>query len=161
MSGDDACSADDLLARLRPRLGIGATFLVYDRDSGRTPTTKRRPVVIVGGLPPAGEPAEITLGRLTRVLTRVSWKPYFGQPPKSEAEKFQLLVDKKMVFTPAGLLPGFDLDGAFEIRLVRPVRISVLGSPPFLGWLPRPYIEVLALHATGARLPDPYPPESA
>lgn len=161
MSGSDGCSGDDGLARLRPRLAVGATFLVYDRDSGRTPTPKRRPVVVVGGLPPADEPAEITLGRLVRVLTRVSWKPHFGPPPRSEAEKLQLARDRKMVFTPAGLLPGFDLDGAFEFRIVRPLAVIVLAGAPFLGWLPRPYIEVLALHATGARPADPYPPESA
>lgn len=161
MSGNDGCLGDDLLARLRPRLAVGATFLVYDRDSGRTPTTKRRPVVIVGGIPPTNEPAEITRGRVVRVLTRVSWKPYFGPPPTSEAEKLQLLRDRKMVFTSAGVLPDFDLDGAFEFRIVRPLAVIVLVGAPFLGWLPRPYIDVLALHATGARPVDPYPPESA
>jgi hypothetical protein len=160
-AGPSVPEAAKLLAGLRPRLQIGATFLVWDRDSERTATTKRRPVVIVGGLPPLGEPPEVSLGRPVRVLTRVSWKEHFGSPPQTEAEKQRLLRERKWVFTPAGLLPGFDLDGAFEIRPIRPVRCVVLVNAPFLGWLPLPYIAILATHATGARLPEPYPPENA
>ena len=155
----DPESPEARLAALRPHLATGAVFAAPDSITGRTPAPKEaRPIVLVGSPPPPTATTNATLSWKLPIATRVSWKSKFGSLPASEAEMRTLLRQRNWVFTPAGLLPAFDLPGVFETEPRRWVTVDELTRCQFLDWLPLPYILWLTTHTTGARLPDPYPP---
>lgn len=164
---DGGGALDRRLADLRPHLGPGAVFAADDALTGRTGAPKQgRPIVLVGPQPPDDVGVVAALTWKLATSTRVSWKDKFSErygPPPLIADAdglrwMQGLLAKKLVFTPAGLLPAFDRPGVFELEPRRWIAVSDLVRCPFLGWLDKPWIDWLTASMTGVRLPDPYPP---
>lgn len=154
LASDEAAA---LLETARPRLAVGAVYQVPDAWTQRTESAKIRPVMVTGAIP-ALDPVEVALRRPIRIVTRVSWKQHLGPPPRTPAECDLWRLKMGWIFTPAGLLPAFDRDGIFELRPLRIIRLELLVRARFLGWLPQDYAALVGACATGARLPDPYPP---
>lgn len=152
-----AAAPEQVLARLRPQLGVGAVYWVPDAWLGRPGTRKERPAAIVRQLVLTG-PADIVLARPVQLSVRLSWKERFGPPPRTGGEKLRCLKEMGWLFTPAGLLPDWDRDGVFAVRPLCPIPLWKLVAARFADYMPTPEVSLLAACTTGASIAQPYPP---
>jgi hypothetical protein len=145
------------LVQLRPLLAPGAVFRVLDSVTGRTTKSGRRPAMIIGPVPALDGAPEVVLGKRVRVCTRRSLKDHDVRPSGDDAI-LQLAENQHMLFTPRGLLRGFNKDGFFEVDIRLPVSLSDLDPAYFEGWLPRPFVDFILLKSIGMTAANPYPP---
>jgi hypothetical protein len=121
-----------------------------------------RPLLIIAGAVPVSEDDAITRMRNVAFSRRVSWKAHFEQrygKPSAEGRWLENLASRQpfWLFTPARLLPAFDKAGVFELDTRRPLRVERLLGALFVGWLPKPYVDLARVRA-GSTLDEPYPP---
>lgn len=150
------------VSELRPRLRVGAIFLLNDLRSGASSKDVYRPLLIIAGAVPVSEDDAITRMRNVAFSRRVSWKAHFEQrygKPSAEGRWLENLASRQpfWLFTPARLLPAFDKAGVFELDTRRPLRVERLLGALFVGWLPKPYVDLARVRA-GSTLDEPYPP---
>jgi hypothetical protein len=147
------------LTKLRPLLAPGAVFRLPDSVTGRTTKSGRRPAMIIGPVPTLDGAPEVVLGKQVRVCTRRSLKTHDVRP-SSDGEILQMAEERHLLFTPKGLLRGFNKDGFFEIDIRLPISLSDLDPADFEDWLPRPFVDVILLKTVGKSAANPYPPSS-
>lgn len=148
------------LAALRPYLAAGAVFHVHEAHTGRTRKDVSRPVMIVGPIPRLDGSPEVALRQQIRVCTRTSFKDEIHTRPLTDEQMVWLAEKDGLLFTEKRFLAGFSKDGFFEIRRRHVVSIDRLDPAHFLGWLPRPHVEILILKMTKRPLANPYPPQT-
>ena len=150
------------VSELRPTLRVGAVFVLNDLRSGASTKDAYRPLLIIAGAVPVAEDDVITRMRSVATSRRVSWKPHFEQKygtPLADGRWLENLASRQpfWLFTPAKLLPAFDKAGVFELDVRRPLLVERLLGALFVGWLPKPYVDLARVRA-GSRLDEPYPP---
>ena len=144
------------LELLRPLVAPGALFRVRDGDGGLT--AKLRPMMVVGPVPKLEFAPEVALKQPIRMCSRTSDPDHVFARPLTEYETLELIDKHGVVFTPAGIVKGFTLDGFFELWRRVAVPLERLDPAKFLGWLPHPAVERIMMKLTGRSIPAPYPP---
>jgi hypothetical protein len=153
-NADDGASSNTERLRaqwkqLRLRVGIGAVFKLKDAVvNPKTGSKESHPYVVVGGIPPASDPARIAMGRFVQLSCRSS---YGAQVNVND------YTDGFAVFSEAGCLPGLDRDGVFGLHCFT-VLVSDLLEGEFLGYLPRELADRIAFRASRQLTSSPYPP---
>jgi hypothetical protein len=145
------------LAKLRPLLVPGAVFRLTDSVTGRTTKPGRRPAMIIGPVPTLEGAPEVVVGKRVRVCTRRSLKAH-DVIPSSDEQIAEMAEVHRILFTPKGLLRGFNKDGFFELYMRLPVSLLDLDPLHFEGWLPRPFVDLILLKTGGKVAAAPYPP---
>jgi hypothetical protein len=163
---DGEASQSAFWAAVYRRIAPGAVFRIPDSVTGRTMKEHAgrsvlRPAVILGGVPSPSEAPAIALTRKVALSTRISWKEHFGTIPTTEEEVAALAGQRGWVFTRAGLLAGFSTHGVFELQPRRWATMERLISVEFMGWLPRPAVDLILRLAVGATVPSQYPPSDS
>lgn len=153
------------IGELRPFLRVGALFRANDLITGFSTKDVVRPILLIASPVTPAEDDEVTRGRLVSVSRRMSWKPKFEDAygtPTPEARWLASLAHNapQWLYTPSGLLPAFTKAGVFELNIRRPLRVGRLVGTVFIGWLPKPYVDLARVRA-GSNLDEPYPPRTS
>ncbi len=149
--------ANQQITGLRSLVVPGAVFMLADRATGRSTKHVSRPAVVVMS-PVFDGPALEVIQRRVRISTRSSWKAHLFPFPADDSAVLNLLNQHGIIFTAAGVLPRFTKPGFFELKRREGATLGSLTPANFIGWLPRPYVEWMALRLTGHALKVPYPP---
>jgi hypothetical protein len=161
-SPDDELSEREIAHRrlegVRHLLAPGALFGVNDRASGRSFKDVIRPVMLVGPIPRLDLPPEVAIKQAVRVCSRTSHKDRAFTRPLTDGEALALIEKHGLVFTPAGFVPAFTKDGYFELFRRLSIPLERLDPANFLGWLPRPQVEIIIYKMAERPLALPYPP---